>query len=518
MEYIFTNLTNEDVSKINESFGFSGFLTTSPTMQTTTAVASTSHDLDLETQPRGKVQPSVVELLNPELASGAVAPSTSLGGPADGPTEPTKVGQGGPEAVCSLELADGPLAHSTPQGKPAEDLADSAKADEADSEAGFQLDRAARKKATRKLNLSRKRLTLSQLDGRPNDNGGAAENLADSAKTEEAGSKAEPRLDRVALKRAKNRRRRQAKHLVSQFDRLSTSQPINLPGCSGTASKRGRNSSGSSNKTDHTEPAQKRGKGDAVLNLGRGNSPKNKADHTGPAQKRGKGDAALNLGRGNSPKNKSKQEGDDREGPLPGRLSFAEAASKSVSLVVTPLDLNGNTIGAVADDRTYIMEMIERKITSGTPKVVIKNIYKQGLGLKIDCLGPNALDFVKRVISPLKGPSKITNRKGYQCLGPGDRPPVKVYGVWTEKPILTKQKFVELIMHANEWIKPHMFHVVKACHKKIGGDTKGVTFLVGVTPELKAKLEGCNFKISYGAGRVAHFKDKPKPKGNRGNP
>ena len=180
--------------------------------------------------------------------------------------------------------------------------------------------------------------------------------------------------------------------------------------------------------------------------------------------------------------------------------------------------MNGNTIGAVADDRTYIMEMIERKITSGTPKVVIKNIYRQGLGLKIDCLGPNALDFVKRVISPLKGPSKITNRKGYQCLGPGDRPPIKVYGVWAEKPILTKQKFVELIMHANEWIKPHMFHVVKACHKKIGGDTKGVTFLVGVTPELKAKLEGCNFKISYGAGRVAHFKDKPKPKGNRGNP
>ena len=401
----------------------------------------------------------------------------------------SKVGQGGPEAVCSLELADGPLAHSTPQGKPAEDLADSAKADEADSEAGFQLDRAARKKATRKLNLSRKRLILSQLDRLPNDNGGAAENLADSAKTEEAGSKAEPRLGRMALKRAKNRRRRQAKHLVSQFDRLSTSQPINLPGCSGTASKRGRNSSGS-NKTDHTEPAQKRGKGDAV----------------------------LNLGRGNSPKNNSKQEGDDREGPLPGRLSFAEAASKSVSLVVTPLDLNGNTIGAVADDRTYIMEMIERKITSGTPKVVIKNIYRQGLGLKIDCLGPNALDFVKRVISPLKGPSKITNRKGYQCLGPGDRPPIKVYGVWAEKPILTKQKFVELIMHANEWIKPHMFHVVKACHKKIGGDTKGVTFLVGVTPELKAKLEGCNFKISYGAGRVAHFKDKPKPKGNRGNP
>ena len=61
--------------------------------------------------------------------------------------------------------------------------------------------------------------------------------------------------------------------------------------------------------------------------------------------------------------------------------AFTEAAKKSVFLVVTPLDLKGNIIGAVAEDKTYIMEMIERNITSKTPKIV--NIHKQGLGLRI---------------------------------------------------------------------------------------------------------------------------------------
>ena len=147
MEYSTSKLSNEDVSTISESHGFSGFLTASQLIQTTAAVASTGLSLDPETQPRGNIQSSVVEILSPELANGAVALLTSLGGPTDGPTEPTKVGQWGPEAVRSPELAGGPLAHSTPQGKPAEDLADSAKAEEADPEAGFQLDKAARKRA-----------------------------------------------------------------------------------------------------------------------------------------------------------------------------------------------------------------------------------------------------------------------------------------------------------------------------------------------------------------------------------
>ena len=432
MEYSISNLSSEEVSTISKSHGFSGFLTASQIIQATTAVASTDPGLALETQRSGNLQPSGVEVPNSELAIGPVVLSTPLGGPADGPTEPAKAGQLGPEAVRSPELMGGPLAHSTPLGKPTKNLADSAKAEEAESEAGSQMDKAARKKA-------------------------------------------------------KRRRHREKKRLISQLAKLSTVQ--NIPESSRTASKRGRNSSGN-NKSEHSEPAPKRGKND--------NDP--------------------NSGRGNSPENNSKAEGRDQEEPPPSRPSFAEAAKRSVCLVVTPLDLKGNTIGAVAEDRIFIMEMIEKNITSGTPKIVIQNIKKQGLGLRIECLGPEALDFVKGVISPLKGPSKLTNQKGYQCLGPGDRPPFRVYGVWAERPILSKSKFVELILNANEWIKQHMLHVVKACHKKVGGDTKGVTFLVGVTPELKAKLEECNFRLNYGAGRIAHFKDKPKPKGNRGNP
>ena len=107
-------------------------------IQATTAVAST------ETQHSGNLQPSVVEVPNPELAIGPVVLSTPLGGPADGHTETAKAGQLGPEAVRSPELTGGPLAHSTPLGKPAENLADSAKTEEAESETGSQLDKAAR--------------------------------------------------------------------------------------------------------------------------------------------------------------------------------------------------------------------------------------------------------------------------------------------------------------------------------------------------------------------------------------
>ena len=80
MEYSISNLSNEDVSTISESHGFSGFLTASQLIQTTAAVASTGLSLDPGTQPRGNIQSSVVETLSPELASGAVAVSTSLGG------------------------------------------------------------------------------------------------------------------------------------------------------------------------------------------------------------------------------------------------------------------------------------------------------------------------------------------------------------------------------------------------------------------------------------------------------
>ena len=74
-------------------------------------------DLVLETQPIGNFQPPVVEVRSPELASGPVVFSTPLGGPADGLTESTKVGEVKPEAVRSPELLGGPLAHSTPLGK-----------------------------------------------------------------------------------------------------------------------------------------------------------------------------------------------------------------------------------------------------------------------------------------------------------------------------------------------------------------------------------------------------------------
>ena len=94
----------------------------------------------------------------------------------------------------SPESTDGPLAHSTPLGKPAENLVDSAKADETDSEAGFQLDKADRKKARRRRNHIEKR-PLSQLDGLPKDKSGPAENPADLAKAEEVGLEAGLQLD-----------------------------------------------------------------------------------------------------------------------------------------------------------------------------------------------------------------------------------------------------------------------------------------------------------------------------------
>ena len=98
MDHTISNLSNEDVSTISKSHGFSGFLTASQLIHATTAVTSTGLNLDLDTQPCGNIQPSVVEILSPELARGAVALSTSLGGPADGPTQP----RGGPVLSCRL--------------------------------------------------------------------------------------------------------------------------------------------------------------------------------------------------------------------------------------------------------------------------------------------------------------------------------------------------------------------------------------------------------------------------------
>ena len=72
MDHTISNLSNEDVSTISKSHGFSGFLTASKLIYATTAVTSTGLNLDLETQPYGNIQPSVDEILNLELASGAV--------------------------------------------------------------------------------------------------------------------------------------------------------------------------------------------------------------------------------------------------------------------------------------------------------------------------------------------------------------------------------------------------------------------------------------------------------------
>ena len=130
------NFSNEDVSIISGSHSFAGFLTSSQIIQATTTVTSMGLDLVLEIQPSGTLQPPVVEVRSPELASGPVVFLTPLGGPADGLTESTKVGEVKPEAVRSPELLGGPLAHSTPLCKPAENLADSAKAEEAGFEAG----------------------------------------------------------------------------------------------------------------------------------------------------------------------------------------------------------------------------------------------------------------------------------------------------------------------------------------------------------------------------------------------
>ena len=98
---------------------------------------------------------------------------------------------------------------------------------------------------------------------------------------------------------------------------------------------------------------------------------------------------------------------------------------------------------------------------------------------------------------------------------PEDRPPLTTYGVWVEKPVPKIAEFIGLLWDANNWLNPSKLAVKAEIPKG-----RGTTFLVGVEPEIKAELEKRKFSLRYGAGRTAHFKEKPKGqlKDKRGNP
>ena len=143
------NFTDEDVSIISESHGFEGFLAPSQIYQAASAVTSMGLNLDLETQSSGNNQPHGVETQSSEQKGGTVVLPDFSGWSANDPAEPTKTGEVGAEALCSPELVGEPMARSTPLGKlvdPAENPADSAKTEEEGLEAGFQLDKAGRKR------------------------------------------------------------------------------------------------------------------------------------------------------------------------------------------------------------------------------------------------------------------------------------------------------------------------------------------------------------------------------------
>ena len=486
------NFTDEDVSIISESHGFEGFLAPSQIYQAASAVTSMGLNLDLETQSSGNNQPHGVETQSSEQKGGTVVLPDFSGWSANDPAEPTKTGEVGAEALCSPELVGEPMARSTPLGKlvdPSESPADSTKTEEAGLEDGFQLDKAGRKRRKKVEQKKRKQLIL--------DMEGLSVNGGDSQGSGTLGSR---RAEEVKSKPAK---------VPGKPGTLAGN-----PGRSDPAPKRGRNSSGHS-KSGHSEPTSKRTRGASDTNGERGRSSVAPGPHRAQASepKTGGGTAdAAKHSAGSSSANSKLESGErSQEEPPPSRPTFAEAVGRNICLMVIPLDTNDNQVGAVADDRIF-MEMIENNIIKA-PNVRIKNIRRKGLGLEIECLGPGSVDFVKGVISPLKGPRSVKNRKGYLCLGPGDRPPLKIYGVWVERPILPKKSFVELLKHANEWLKPHPLHIIRVCRKEVGGETKGATFLVGVEPELKAELEKRNFKLHYGAGRTAQFKEKPKPKG-----
>ena len=263
-------------------------------------------------------------------------------------------------------------------------------------------------------------------------------------------------VDRRERKRAKRRLTRQRKKLTRSLSKLTTDQ----------------NGQGS-----HAEPST--------------TQPPVTVDP--PAAKRGK----------NSPGETSEAQRPRREESNPVQLSFAEAAKKAIFINFVPLDSRGNEIRATAGDRRFIVEKLEQFIARCNPNINITDFSLRGKYLRVECLNQKTLDSVKRVVCPLKGPRG--NLKGYKCLGPGDIPPLVTYSVWVETPVPKKAELFHLFKDANDWV-----NLSKMTAKAVIPKKEGATFLIGVTPEIKAELEKRNFQLRYGVGRTANFKTKPK--------
>ena len=199
-----------------------------------------------------------------------------------------------------------------------------------------------------------------------------------------------------------------------------------------------------------------------------------------------------------------------QEQARPGQSSFVEATRKGLVLTITPLDSDGNLIRAIEADRLIIMKEIEQYISLNRPNINITGCSLRGDSLIIRCLNQKTLETVKGVVSPLRDPR--SNLQGYQCLGPGDSPPLTVYGVWVEKPVPTRVMLLKLLRDANNWLNLKTM-VVKAEISK----EKGSTFLVGVEPEIRTELGKRNFQLHYGVGRTAHFRPKSKGQSRGGD-
>ena len=324
-----------------------------------------------------------------------------------------------------------------------------------------------------------------------------AEGSSEPAKANEPAKAGEvdPEAVEAKLKKRRNRRHlsRERAKVTKKFSELSTGQ--DGQGNSGSEAS-GSGTGGAKSKPVGLEPVERCGRYSPTAQ----NQPSGSAE---PAEKRGRSSPGENT------ESKRKRQ----EDIPPSRPSFLEATRRDIVLSITPLDSKGDQIGATPRDKAFIQQTIEQLILRKKPQVNITEFLYQRNQIKVTCLNQKTLEWVKSVVSPLKGPRG--NLQGYQCLGPSDRPPLTTYGVWVQKPVPKKAEFIEFLKDANNWLNPSKL-VVKADIPKEGG----TTFLVGVEPEIKAELEKRHFKLRYGAGRVAHFKGKPKgqPKGKRGNP
>ena len=240
----------------------------------------------------------------------------------------------------------------------------------------------------------------------------------------------------------------------------------------------------------------------SLSRLSTGDGPQD--SEAGPSNTQTPGIGAPNSKREKtSPGETSKPKRPRREESHPVQPSFAEAARSAIFLNIVPLDSEGKEIGATAGDRKFIVEKLELYIARSNPNINILEFSLKGKSLRLKCLNQKTLESVKSVVSQLKGPRG--NLQGYQCLGPGDRPPLETYSIWVDNPVPQKARLLAILYDAHNWLNPKKM-VVRAVIPK----NKGSTFIIGVQPEIRTELERRNFQLHYGAGRTAHFKAKSK--------